>query len=405
VSDSAAQIASTAESEKRTLGVVLFSRTNLNIPVRLSYFFLPAISRGLGVSLYAGSLLVSVRSLTGIVAPLFGSQSDRWGGRQVMGLGLGFLILGAGLTAGLPWFAAVLFGFGLMGLAKSAYDPAMQSYVGQRVPYARRARALGLVELTWSFALLVMPLCGWLIERVSWRAPFALVAAVGAVSWWLARRVLKPRPLEQDKRPDDVGGWSVGAVALVGNVRFLARDRQARLALMISVLLAFAQENVFVVYGAWIEDSFGLTVTALGLLTLVVGVSELFAELGVAFLSDRIGKRRAVFISLSLTGCGYLLLPQLSASLPAAVAGTAFLILAFEYTIVGLIPIISGLNASVRGTLMSLNIAAISLGRVVSAPLAVALYQPGDLTRNGLLAAMVCLVMLGLLSRLRERGY
>jgi hypothetical protein len=48
---------------------------------------------------------------------------------------------------------------------------------------------------------------------------------------------------------------------------------------------------------------------------------------------------------------------------------------------------------------------ATSVGRVVAAPLAVALYQPGDITRNGLISAIVCLVLLVLLTQLRERGH
>jgi predicted MFS family arabinose efflux permease len=153
------------------------------------------------------------------------------------------------------------------------------------------------------------------------------------------------------------------------------------------------------------EDRFGMTVTALGVVTLVFGVAELVAEVGVALLSDRLGKRRAVFLSVIGAGCGYLLLPQLAGSLVAALAGTAFVILAFEFSIVGLIPIVSGLNASARGTLMSLNVAAVSVGRMIAAPLAVALYRPGDLTRNGPVSAMACLVLLGLLFHLRERSH
>lgn len=394
-----------SEAEKTTLGVILFSRTNLNVPVRLTYFFLPAIARGLGVSLAAASTLVSARSLTGIAAPVFGSQSDRWGRRKVMSLGLCLLVVGAALTAGLPWYGFALLAFGLIGLAKSAYDPAMQAYVGQRVPYERRGRALGLAELAWSGALLLMPLCGWLIARVGWRAPFGLVAVLGVVSLCLTRRILAPGSQVAGERWGRAARRRDDFSALVRNTRYLWHDRQARLALTINALLTFAQDNLFIVYGAWMEDRFGLTVTALGMITLVVGLAEFNAELGVALLSDRLGKRRAVFLSLIITGCGYLLLPQMTAGLAAALAGTAFVILGFEYSIVGLIPIVSGLNATARGTLMSLNVAAISAGRMVAAPLAVALYQPGDLTRNGLVSALMCLVLLGLLSRLRERGH
>jgi predicted MFS family arabinose efflux permease len=95
----------------------------------------------------------------------------------------------------------------------------------------------------------------------------------------------------------------------------------------------------------------------------------------------------------------------MTGSLWAALAGTALVILGFEFSIVGLIPIVSGLNATARGTLMSLNMSATSVGRVVAAPLAVALYRSADITRNGLLSAIVCLVVLALLTQLRERGH
>lgn len=389
-------------SEKHVLRVILLARVSLNVPVRLTYFFLPAISRGLGVSLPAAGTLVSVRSLTGVAAPLFGALSDKWGGRRVMAVGMVLLIAGATLTAGLPWYLAAVLGFGILGLSKSAYDPAMQAYVGRRVPYERRGRALGLAELAWSGSLLGMPLCGWLIARVSWRAPFALVAVLGISAWWLMRRTLAPAQNGQNERADTDDNSRSGFAGLFGGIRQLLQDHHTRLALSITALLMLAQDNLMVVYGAWMEDRFGMTVTALGVITLVFGVAELVAELGVALLSDRLGKRRAISVSLIVTGCGYFLLPRLTGSLVAVLLGTAFVIMAFEFSIVGLIPIVSGLNASDRGTLMALNVAAASVGRMISAPLAVALYRPGDLTRNGPVSAMLCLLLLALLSRLRE---
>jgi predicted MFS family arabinose efflux permease len=392
-------------SERANLGVILFARITLNLPLRLTYFFLPAISRGLGVSLGTASALVSARSLAGGAAPIFGVASDWLGGRRVMMLGLSLLIVGATVTAGLPWFATALLGFSILGLSKSAYDPAMQVYVGRRVPYERRGRALGLLELAWSGSLLAMPLFGWLIHEAGWRAPFVIVAVVGSFSFWLSRLTLAREPIEKTQEASDPTQRQDSLAKLFRNLSHLWRDRDARLALSISMLLMMAQDNLMVVYGAWMEDRFGLTVTALGVITLVVGVAEMVAELGVAFLSDRLGKRRAVFLGLVLTGCGYLLLPHMVGSLALALAGTAFMILAFEFSVVGLVPIVSGLNATSRGTLMSLNVAAVSLGRMVAAPVAVALYRPGDLTRNGPLSAAVCLGLLVLLSRLRERGH
>jgi predicted MFS family arabinose efflux permease len=382
----------------------LVARSVLNAAVRLSYYFLPAITRGLAVPLSAGGTLVSIGSLMGLVAPLFGVLSDRSGGRRVMVFGSALFAIGALLTGLLPWYGVALVTFGLMGLAKMAFDPAMQAFIGQRVPYERRGRALGLAELAWSLSLLAMPLCGWLIDMASWRAPFLLLGAVGIPVWWLARQALPP-DVTADRDSVSVA-WDLRAAltSLVGDVRRVWRDSQSRLALVTTALIAFAQVNVVVVYGAWMEDGFGLSVTNLGAVTLVIGAAELVAELAVAFISDRFGKRRSVFVSVIFLGLAYLALPRLTGSLAAALVGSAVMTLFFEFTIVGLLPLVSGMNAGARGTLMSLGWAAMSASRVLAALVGVALYAPGDIGINGPVSAGACLLLLLVLLRLRERG-
>jgi predicted MFS family arabinose efflux permease len=395
---------SSAATEETGLAVILMARIVLNVPLRLSYFFLPAITRGLAVPLSAGGVLVSTGSLTGLVAPLFGVLSDRSGGRRVMVFGTALFAIGALLTAGFPWYGVALVTFGLMGLAKIAFDPAMQVFVGQRVPYERRGRALGLAELAWSLALLAMPLCGWLIDAVSWRAPFLLLGAVGIPVWWLTRQALPPDIPSDPQWVPEARDVKTALTSMVGDVRQVWLDRQLRLALATTALIAFAQVNVMVVYGAWLEDGFGLTVTNLGALTLVIGAAELVAELAVAFISDRFGKRRSVFVSVVFTGLAYLALPRLTGSLGAALVGSAVMTFFFEFTVVGLIPLVSGMNADARGALMSLSRAVGSASRVIAAPVGVALYAPGDIGVNGPISAVACLLLLLVLLRLRERG-
>jgi hypothetical protein len=76
----------------------------------------------------------------------------------------------------------------------------------------------------------------------------------------------------------------------------------------------------------------------------------------------------------------------------------------FEFTIVGLLPLVSGMNAKARGTLMSLSWAAMSASRVIAALVGVAVYTPGDIGVNGPISALACLLLLLVLLRLRERG-
>lgn len=394
-----------APSGETGLVVILFARVIANVPYRLSTFFLPAISRGLNVSLSAGGTLVSAASLMGLLAPFFGAYSDRAGGRRVMVFGTAIFVVGALLMGGAPWYGVALVAYGLIGLAKMAFDPGMQVFLGQRVPYERRGRVLGLAELAWAMALLAMPLSGWLIEAVSWRAPFLLLGAVGVPIWWFTRRAL-PDDLTHPGAADG-SSTNIGKVvaSLVDQIREVFQDPQSLLALSTMALIGFAQISLLVVYGAWMEDRFGLSVSNLGLVTLVIGAAELLAELAVAFVADRVGKRRSVFVSVACTAVAYLVLPHLTGSLLAAIAGTAVMTFFFEFSIVAILPLVSGMNAEARGTVMSLGRAAGATSRAIAAPVGVALYASGDITRNGPLSAFACLVVLLVLLGLRERGH
>jgi hypothetical protein len=53
---------------------------------------------------------------------------------------------------------------------------------------------------------------------------------------------------------------------------------------------------------------------------------------------------------------------------------------------------------------MSLGRAAGSVSRAIAAPVGIALYAAGDISRNGLASALACLLLLLVLLRLRERG-
>ena len=51
------------------------------------------------------------------------------------------------------------------------------------VPDGLRARAMGVIELTWAGGLLLgAPAAGWLIDRQGWASPFWLLAVLAAAS-------------------------------------------------------------------------------------------------------------------------------------------------------------------------------------------------------------------------------
>ncbi len=163
--------------------MLLLARTCLNLQARVVYPFLPAISRGLGVPLETASLLVTVRSFVGALSPIYGLAADRYGRRPMMLAGLLALAVGTGLTALAPGLGVALLAFALLGFSKSAYDPAMQAYVGDAVPYERRGRVMSLLEISWSLSWFVgVPIAGFVIAAAGWRGPFVLIAALACLA-------------------------------------------------------------------------------------------------------------------------------------------------------------------------------------------------------------------------------
>jgi predicted MFS family arabinose efflux permease len=374
----------------RTVAVILLSRFALNLQARIVYPFLPAISRGLGVPLETASLLLTIRALTGATSPVFGVLADRHSRRAAMLGGLAALVLGTALVGVAPSFAVALGAFALLGLSKASYDPGAQAYVGDAVPYSRRGRIMGILELPWSMAWLIgVPAAGYLIARAGWRAPFWVIAALGAFSL-LATWLLFPR-----------GGRSPTGHRPPPRIHLTT---PAVMALLISFLLTAANENLFVVYGAWMESQFGLTITALGLSSIVIAAAELAAEATSAGLVDRLGKRRAVMGGLALGAIAYLLLPPLARSLAGALMGITLVVLTFEFTIVSMLPLVSELATDARGTLLAVNVAAMSLGRVLGSLSGPRLWAQTGLWANTLLSAgMVLIGLLILWAAVRER--
>jgi predicted MFS family arabinose efflux permease len=372
--------AATASAWHRTLAVIFFSRLALNLQYRIVYPFLPAIGRGLGVPLETASLLLTVRALAGTTSPIYGILADRRGRRIAMLAGLAVLGLGASLMGFAAGFALALVAFALLGLSKASYDPAAQAHIGDTVPYERRGRIMGILELPWSLAWLIgVPIAGLLIARLGWRAPFWIIAGLGAaalIATWLQRP-------QSDRRID---GYPAPA-----RIRI---SRRAVVALLVACLLMMANENLFVIYGAWMEGQFGLSIATLGLASIVIALAELAAEATSAGLVDRLGKRRSVTGGLITGAIAYALLPVLARHLGVALIGITLVVLTFEFTIVSMLPFVSELEPRARATLMAVNVAAMSLGRLIGSLSGPRLWTAGGLWADSLASAGVVTVAL-----------
>src|SRR5919108_1773745 len=144
--------------------IFMLLRTVLNTMQRMVYPFLAVFARGLGVEYTTLSFVVTLRSFIGMFAPVFGTIADQRGRRFGMLLGIFLFIAGMGLVALAPSFWTFGIALLLAILSKYLFDPSMQAYFGDRVPYERRGTALAVTEASWSLAFIAgIPLVGYLI--------------------------------------------------------------------------------------------------------------------------------------------------------------------------------------------------------------------------------------------------
>jgi predicted MFS family arabinose efflux permease len=335
---------------------------------RMVYPFLAIFARGLGVDLTTISYALTARSVVGTVGPFAAAVADRRGRRFGMLFGAGLFMLGAAVVVFWPSFPGLTVSLAMATLGKYIFDPGMQAYIGDRVPYKQRGRTIAITEFGWSLAFVIgIPLMGLLIARQGWMAPFPLLALlglviVGGLMWMLPKDVLPANPA----RSRD-------------NFRLVLTSLPALAGLAIGMLATAANEQVNLVFGVWLEDSFNLQIAALGAASAVIGVSEMGAEGLVAAFVDRLGKLRAIALGLAVNSLAALALPWLGRTEFGALAGLFFFYISFEFTIVSSLPLMTELLPSARATLMAFNVSALAFGRAIGAFLAPRLYSLGFL--------------------------
>ena len=357
----------------------------LNTAVRLVYPFLPAIARGLGISIGEAGALVSVRWAAGFASPVaIGVAGPRATSRALLLTGLGVFAVGSLVTAWVGMFAGAVIGFALIGFAKPLFDVGALAHISERVPWHRRSRHIGLLEVSWAGGLLVgAPVAGWLIERGSWNTPFltlGLLATGGLVAVAMLDRVETETPFEIAAKPKVRG--------------------PARTLLVVSAIMGFTLEILLVNLGTWLESSFGLALLALGGVGTVIGIAELIGEGGVVTITDRVNKRNALATALGLASVVFAVLAWTADSLIVGVGVLAVGIALIEYTIVSAMSVATELHPGNRTGYLAWFAVASGIGRIGGDLLGPWMFGVGGMRLTSIVAAIGSIAAAAILLRL-----
>ena len=373
---------------RQILLITLF-RLLLNTGRRFVYPFAPALSRGLEVPLGAITSIIAAGQFTSLLGIFAGPLADRYGCRLMMRAGLAMLALGMLICGLVPFFWPVFVGLVVASFGKTLFDPAIQAYVGNNVSFERRGRIIGIIETAWAGSTLIgIPALALVIEHAGLRNSFYLLAFLSGVSW-LLMGVIMPADSARSDRQRAHRNFPAALMMLL-------KSKPAAGMLIFGFLISVANDCLFVVYGAWFEKDFSVSIVALGFSTVAIGIAELLGESMTALFSDRLGLKKAIILGPLMAISAYLLLPLIGQSLGLAMVGLFLVFLSFEFTMVTSFPLCTEVIPQARATMMAGYYATAGIGRMAGVLIAGFLWSWGGIA--GVAAASAAFTFLGLLA-------
>lgn len=398
---------STAEPDSeisfaRLISTSIGVRILFDIATQIFNPFLAIFAQGIGTNITTMGLMLSLRNAMGLLSPLFGAYADRHGYRRVMRAGIlltaaGIFIIAISTNA---WMAAP--GMILAGVGVAAFVPNLLAYLSARLPYAQRGRGIGMLEYSWALTGFAMLFIGFIIAAIGWRIPLLILSAALVVANFViaalpsAHRVHHTAP--DAPTTTDIPARIRAFFNLGGTARSAYGD------ILVGALTLTATMQFMIIYGAWLNDEYGLEAGQLGVVAFVFGLFDLSASVSVSLFTDRIGKRRSVIIGSTLAIFFYLLLPAFNRGVVLLVIGLGLARMASEFAIVSNFPLLSEQVPTQRGKVMTLSTAA-----AFSASSLAPLFAPTIYTTVGpnavalISAALSALALLLLLTIVVER--
>ncbi len=251
----------------------------------------------------AAEVLVLFASIWGLMqflcSPILGALSDRFGRRPVILVSCLGLSLDHVFMAVAPTVELLLVGRMISGITSATISTA-RAYVADISPPEQRARAFGIVGMSFGIGFVLGPAIGGFLGEVDPRLPFWVSAAASlanAVFGWL----VLPESLPPERRM----AFSWTRANPIGALKLLVSHRELPSLATIHFLITLVQQvlpAVFVLYTAhrygWDNRTIGLTLVALGLgSALVQGVL-------VGPIVNRLRPRLTLIIGLLSGGAG-----------------------------------------------------------------------------------------------------
>jgi DHA1 family tetracycline resistance protein-like MFS transporter len=233
--------------------------------------------------------------------PILGSLSDRYGRRPVvllsnLGLGLDYILMA--LAPNLVW---LFVGRTISGITAASISTAT-AYIADVTPPDRRAGSFGMIGAAFGLGFILGPAVGGLLGTYGPRLPFWAAAGLSLANFAYGLLVL-PESLDERNRSPFV--WRNANT--FGSLKYLMRNTRLAALAGVSFLSQLAHEVLPSVTVLYMCYRYGLSVGAVGLFLLGVGISSALVQ---GFLVRRavawLGEARVLILGLAAGSLGFL---------------------------------------------------------------------------------------------------
>ena len=307
-------------SPREAIRLLALAGFNAGISLRCVEPMLPKLAGEFDVSVSAAGAVITSFALAYAIAVLLqGPLGDRFGKLRVVTLGTalaGLASLGCALAWSLESLAAMRLATGIFASSSVALGMA---YIGDVVPLGERQATIAHFIAGSLLGQTLGPLFGGLFtDWVGWRTSFAVLGAifaiVAAVLWARTGRAWPP--------------VAPGAFAPLAAHRGLVRRAPVRWLVAVGVAETFFFFGAYAFLGAFLQQRFALSYTAVGLILAGYGVGGLLYSSVARALIRALGERGLVTAGGLLGFLLYALLPALphwALTIPATILlGLAF---------------------------------------------------------------------------------
>lgn len=313
-----------------------------------------------------GWLISSYSLMQLICAPLWGLLSDRIGRKPV-------------LAAGVLGYAVTLFFFGLAtrfwmlflartlsGILSSAAMPTALAYIGDNTPESERSAGMGQLGAAIGAGVIAGPLMGGLLSAQQLSLPFFIGAGMAGFAFLFVLILLPESSRAAASREKEKITLAAVRQALFS---------PAGLLLLLVFIMSFGMANFQGIIGLYVVDRFDCNTRQVGALWMVIGATLILGQGALAGpLGQRCGESSLIRLGLAGGAVGFACI-ALAGNFAAALLAIGGFVLALALIGPALNASLSRLAGKRQGSLMGLNSAAASLGRVAGPVLAGFLYD------------------------------